>query len=115
MDARQRVEELLKPDGELLGVPGRRRGVRVVEGSAEEARTLFEELVGMGQEVLVGKPTRGSRLGRLVEIPDLGYVGYREESTSGEPTVDCRVSVEALEKVKFKFVGVPREPGERST
>lgn len=105
MDSRKRIEELLKPGGELLGIPGRRRGVRVVKGSANEARTLFEELARLGREVPVEKPTRGSRPGRVAEIPDLGYVGYREESTSGEPTVDCRVSVEELGKVKFKFVG----------
>ncbi len=105
MEGRQRVEELLKPYGEPLGDPGLRRGVRVVQGGADEARALFEKLAQLGRDAPVGSPSRGSRPGRLVEIPDLGFVGYREDSNSDEPTIDCRVSVRGLEKVKFKSVG----------
>lgn len=102
--SRQRVEELLKPGGEVIGIrPRQRTLVRrvVVSSPAEEARELFEQLAGLGKEAATGEPTRGSRPGRLVEIPDLGYVGYREAPT---PTVDVNVSIEGLRNVKFKFV-----------
>lgn len=97
------MEELLKPGGEVIGAPPRRRTIvrRVsVASPAEEARRIFEELAELGREVAV-EPTRGSRPGRLVEIPDLGYVSYRETPT---PTVDVNVSIEGLRNVKFKFV-----------
>lgn len=75
---------------------------RVVSASpAEEARGLFDQLAELGHEIPVGEPTRGSRPGRLVELPELGYVGYRETPT---PTVDVNVSIEGLRNVKFKFV-----------
>lgn len=112
---RQRVEELLKPYGSPLGEPGRRRGVRVVEGSAAEARELFEELACLGHDAPIESRTAGSSPGRRVELPDLGFIGYRETSTSGEPTIDCRVNVEGLEKVKFKFVDPTGGSGEQGS
>lgn len=102
MGARERIEELLKPDGEVIGSktrPG--SNVRRVTATApvEEARETFERLAVVGRE----SPVPGSSV-RRVEIVGLGYVTYREESKSGPPSIDVKVSIEGLEKVKFKFV-----------
>lgn len=105
MSARERVEELLKPDGEVIGVrPRPNSNVRRVASLApvEDARETFERLAELGHDYSDESPSRGSRPGRLVEIPDLGYVGYRETPT---PTVDVNVIIEGLSNVKFKFVG----------
>lgn len=102
--SRHRVEELLKPGGEVIGIrPRQRTMVRrvVVSSPAREARELFKQLADLGNEAVTREPTHGSRPGRLVKIPDLGYVGYRETPT---PTVDVNVSIEGLRNVKFKFV-----------
>ena len=101
MNNRERLEELLKPGGKLLGEPSRRgsRVRRVPEGEPE-AIWLFSRLALMGEKAQL--PTyRGLR----VKIPDLGYVGYRAVSKSGEPTIDVNVRIEGLRGVKFKYVG----------
>lgn len=101
MDSRRRIEELLKPGGEVLGTKPRRTGrVRRVAAGVEEARSIFEELEKLGHPAPVaGNP------GQRVEIPGLGYVNYREESKSGPPSLDVSVTIEGLERVRFKFVG----------
>lgn len=111
MDKRRRLEELLKPGGKILGSRPRQRTMvrRVISASpAEEARWLFKQLADLGHEVPVEEPTRGSRPGRLAEIPGLGHVGYRDTPT---PTVDVNVSIEGLRNVKFKFVREDRGAG----
>lgn len=100
MGARRRVEELLKPGGEVIGErPRPNSKVRrvAVDSPAEEARQLFDQLAELGHD----HPGVGSRPGRLVEMPGLGYVGHRETPT---PTVDVNVNIEGLRNVKFKFV-----------
>lgn len=47
--------------------------------------------------------------GHRIEVPGLGYVNYREESKSGPPSLDVSVTIEGLEKVRFKFVGAADE------
>lgn len=101
MDSRRRVEELLKPGGKLLGEKPRQSGqVRRVTAGVERARALFEELRQLGYD----SPVAGNP-GHRIEIPGLGYVNYREASKSGPPSLDVSVSIERLEKVRFKFVG----------
>jgi hypothetical protein len=104
LDARRRIEELLKPEGEVIGVRTRPNGKihRVVAVSpGEAARGIFEDLAGLGCEIPHEAPSRGAHPSRLIEIPGLGYVGYRE---SPIPTIDVNVSIERLGNVKFKFV-----------
>lgn len=68
-------------------------------GRVEEARAIFEELAELGCPAPVaGNP------GQRIEIPGLGYVNYREVSKSGPPSLDVSVTIEGLEKVRFKFV-----------
>lgn len=104
---RQRLLELLAPGGKVIGDPARKDGrVRRVVGGVEEARALYEELARLGNDMPVENPSIGSRPGLRVEISGLGYIGYREVSDSGEPTVDCRVNLEELKQLKkIKFVG----------
>ena len=84
-----------------MGRPARKGSkVRRVSGGKEEAEGMFRELARWGRDASI--PTyRGER----IELPGIGYVGYREASKSGEPTVDVSVSIEGLRDVKFKFVG----------
>lgn len=72
---------------------------RVSEGEPE-ALDLFSKLTAFGQKAQL--PTYP---GLRIEIPGLGYVGYRAVSKSGEPTIDVGVSIEGLRDVKFKYVG----------
>lgn len=100
----RQIEVLLKPDGKVIGTQKHpKSAVRWVYVAAPKqgARDLFSQLASLGYEAETGDPTRGSRPGLLVEIPALGYVGYREAPT---PTVDVNVSIEGLRNVKFKFV-----------
>ena len=107
MDPRRRIEELLKPGGEILGTKPRRTGqVRRVAAGVEEAQSIFEKREKLGHD----SPVAGNP-GHRIEIPGLGYVNYREESKSGPPSLDVSVTIEGLEKVRFKFVGAA---GERS-
>ncbi len=98
---RRRLEELLKSGGEPLGVPARSGSkVRRVSEDPIEAAVLFSVLKALGRRANL--PTYP---GRRVEIPGLGYVGYRLSSKSGEPTIDVSVSIDGLRNVKFKYVG----------
>ena len=100
---RIRIRELLMPGGEILGEPPRRRESRIrrVRGGVEDARQLFEQLAGLGQDA----PTP-EHPGRRIEIPGIGFVSYRPVSKTGPPTIDIRFNIiSELENVKFKFVG----------
>lgn len=104
---RQRLLDLLAPSGKVIGDPARKDGrVRRVAGGMEDARALYEELARLGNDMPVENPSIGSRPGLRMEIPGFGYIGYREVSDSGEPTVDCSVDLEELKQLKkVKFVG----------
>jgi len=92
---------LLEADGSLLGRPARKRSkVRRVYGGQKEAEELFEKLAELGHDARIE-----TYPGKRVELPGCGYAGYREESKSGEPTVDVDVNIEVIGYVKFKFVG----------
>lgn len=105
--ARKRMEELLKPDGEVLGEkPRQNRQVRRVAAGVDQARAIFEELAKLGHD----SPVAGNP-GHRIEILDLGHVNYREVSRSGPPSLDVSVNIEGLQKVRFKFVGAS-ETGE---
>lgn len=99
MKERQRVKELLQPDGSLIGESTGKK-VREVEGSEEDAQQLYEKLSRLGEDA-----PRPSYYGDRVEIPRLGNVGFRRRSKSGPPTIDVNVNIEGLrDGVKFKFV-----------
>lgn len=100
-ELRQRLEELLKPGGEPLGQPKRTGGkVRRVSEEESEAAELFSRLAALGWEANIPNYP-----GPRVEIPGLGYVGYRQKSKSGPPTIDVGVSIDGLRDAKFKYVG----------
>jgi hypothetical protein len=96
-DLRREIRELLVPDGTLIGDPGRRRGVRVVQGGLRVAGELMGELEALGE------PTHKEDYdGRMVQLSEEGAVGLRRRSKSGEPTMDVQVQwVSEIRKVKF--------------
>ena len=95
---RRRIRELLVPAGEVLGEPGRRRGVRVAPGGIDAARELFARLAELGAPVDVPGFD-----GALVDFGEEGRVGLRRRSLSGEPTIDVSVqSVPQIRKIKFQ-------------
>ncbi len=101
MKALQHLEKLLKPRGTPLGTPKRKGSkVRHVAKERDYAEELFEELAALGCDA----PTP-TYPGRRIEIRGIGYVGYREVSKSGDPTIDIRVTISGLEDIKLKFVG----------
>lgn len=99
-EIRELLESLFRPGGDLIGEPSRDPDIRLVGGDLEDARQMLGCLRAVS--VASNAPTyRGS----LLKVGDLGYVGLREISGSGEPTIDVNVSIEGMKKVKIKFVG----------
>ena len=97
-DLRWRVRELLVPEDDPVGEPGRRPDVRIVGGGLEAAQGLFEQLREMGEVEKVA-----SYNGHLVRLGHEGRVGLRHTSKSGEPTID--ITLECLPEIrKIKFV-----------
>jgi len=67
-ELRWRVRELLVPGDDPVGEPGRRSGVRVVQGGLEAAQGLFEQLREMGEvENVASYNGQLVRLGHEVE------------------------------------------------
>lgn len=96
-EKRRRLRELLVPDGEPVGEPGRRQRVRVVEGGLAAAREWFDSCLQIG-EILELESYDGT----MLDLGDGDKVGLRERSNSGEPTLDVNVkSVPEVTKVKF--------------
>jgi hypothetical protein len=95
---RQRILELLMPEGQPIGEGGHRRGeIRVVEGSLTDALELFEELEELGKRAYAPNYP-----GELAVLGAEGKVGFRRKSKSGEPTIDVGLQcVPRIRKIKF--------------
>lgn len=95
------IREILYPDGNPIGQPGRGRGVRCLPGDLPQASLFFEEFR------LLGRPAPIATLpGERIWIPDAGFVVLRPVSQSGEPTVQWDANIEAwVGFKKIKFVG----------
>lgn len=105
MEEREAVARQLRrricPGGEPIGRAGTSPDVRVLRGTVEEARDLFQALCRGGQTLEA--PTYP---GTLVELPGGGRVGFRTFSSKSpdrtQATLD--VSVPGLEEIaKLKF------------
>lgn len=87
---------ILKPNGQPIGRQGKRPEVRIIKGDKDAANKLFEELTKGGtNEKRVGYPGTGKRL------PNGDWIGYREVSKSGSPTIDLDVKGLNFDKIHF--------------
>jgi hypothetical protein len=95
---RQKIFEILVPEGQLIGQGSRRRGeIRVIEGSLTEAQELFEKLKELGKRAYAPNYP-----GELAVLGAEGTVGLRCKSKSGEPTIDVGLQcVPQIRKIKF--------------
>lgn len=91
------VDDVLRPGGELLGKSGSSDAIRLVEGGAENAESMFLRLAEGGFDI-----TPPGHSGMLVELPGGGYVGYRPVSSSGPPTIDVNIPGIPIREVKFQ-------------
>jgi RHS repeat-associated protein len=79
-----------------LGHAGSSSSIRIVEGGAPAAERLFRKLSKGGIDV-----TPPGYPGKLVRLPNGGFVGYRGVSKSGPPTIDVNIPGIAVRKIKF--------------
>ena len=79
-----------------LGRAGSSSSIRVAEGGASAAEKLFGKLSKGGVDV-----TPPGHPGKLVRLPDGGFVGYRGVSKSGPPTIDVNIPGIDVRKIKF--------------
>jgi len=77
----------LKPNGQLIGVPGSGNSIRMIEGGIDKARDVFSQ-ASRGGEVVQGTTYPGV----LVKLGDNALIGLRESSTRGgkPPTIDLQ-------------------------
>ncbi len=81
-----------------MGDPGRRRGIRLMPGGLEEAREFLRQFERIGRiEQMEGYD------GAMIRLGAEDWVGLRERSRSGEPTIDVQVQwlPETVRKIKF--------------
>ena len=90
--------DVLKPGGQNVGAPGENSGVRMLPGSENEARELFDRLTKGGTDI-----TPPGHIGKVIRLPDGSVISYRPKSKSGPPTID--VNVRGLKIRKLKFPG----------
>lgn len=100
MNVQAAIENLLCPDGQIIGTPGSSTRIRQLAGTVNDARDLFDQLAALGEPAPI--PTYP---GERVEIPGVGYVGLRPVSKSGEPTIDVGARICGTKDIKLKFVG----------
>jgi RHS repeat-associated protein len=95
------VKEFLKPGGKLIGEAGSSPNIRILTGSLDDAKALFEQLSQGGKSI-----DKNTFPGRAVEFPEGGFVGLRTFSTkSGKnvvATIDVNIKgLEEIKKIKF--------------
>ena len=97
---RDRLENLLTPDGVPAGEAGGSPEVRELPGGAGVAEEWFQNLKEGGIEA-----TPEGYEGTAYKMPDGSFIGYRPMSNSGEPTID--INVPSLRNIveKLKFLG----------
>ena len=102
--AEEALRRLLYPGGNPIGNPGKSSRIRRLPGDLFDARALFNELAQLG----VPDDTATYPGNRVKIAYGLGYVGIRNVSGSGEPTVDVDVNIGGAERIKkIKFLGWP--------
>jgi hypothetical protein len=92
------AEDILRPGGYLIGNAGTSSKIRILQGSADDAAKLFDELAAGG------RPRTGTTYpGRIVELPNGGVVKLRPSGTTGNfPTIDVDIPGIGIREIKFK-------------
>ena len=95
------IDSLLKPGGNLIGIPGSNPTIRVIESATlADAQSLFSQL-SRGGSVITSSPYPGT----LVQLPCGGTVGLRHvmsRSSGTIATIDVNVPT-VVEVTKIKF------------
>jgi len=81
------IKALLMPEGKPIGTPGSGRGVRDVAGGTSAAQQLFDKLSSGGRDVTPAG-FGGDGGGKLVQLPDGGFVSIRYVSKPGDAAID---------------------------
>jgi hypothetical protein len=94
----ERVREIVEPGGRPIGEVGKAGDPRIRElpGGLPAAQELFHALSGVGVDV-----TPPGHPGRLVQLPDGGYVGLRPETRSHRPAIDLDIPGVRVRKIHF--------------
>ncbi|CAN5640401.1 MAG: hypothetical protein M3494_10090 [Actinomycetota bacterium] len=95
-EVRRRIENILRPGGEYIGVRGTGRSIRVVPGGESAAEEMFGRFAEMGEELR--SSTYG---GLLVRLPGVGFVGYRPPEESKPATLDVNIEGVRIKEIKF--------------
>jgi len=94
------IENLLRPGGNPIGVPGAHATIRVIAGATlDDADNLFNQLSQDGT-VVIGSPYPGTH----VQLPDGGTVGLRNVMSKSPitiATIDVNVAGVGITKIKF--------------
>lgn len=96
MSAAKEPKDILNPNGNPIGKPGKRPEIREVDGGTEAARKLYEELTKNGVT-----EQRGNYPGESKRLPNGDWIGYRKSSKSGPATIDLDVRDIPYTKIKF--------------
>ena len=90
--------DVLKPNGQNVGEPGKSSGVRILPGGEAEAKELFDRLTKNkgGQDI-----TPSTHVGQVVRLPDGSIIGIRPTSKSGPPTIDIKIPGLGVRELKF--------------
>lgn len=95
-EVRRRIENILRPGGEYIGVQGTGRGIRVVRGGEGAAEEMFERILEVGESFR--SSTYG---GTLVRLSEVGFVGYRPPEESKPATLDVNIAGMRIKEIKF--------------
>lgn len=93
---REEPRDILAPHGQPIGKQGMQPGVRIAKGGKNEAKALFEKLTKNGIP-----EKRGNYPGVGKRLPNGDWVGYREVSKSGSPTIDIDVKGIEFDKIHY--------------
>lgn len=101
-DAYRKAKDILLPNGEPIGRPGKRKNNREIDGGTKMAEEIFGMLRELGEDV-----QNDAYPGEEVEVPGIGRVGFRRVSVYGdrEPTIDVNARIEGVRINKIKFSG----------
>jgi HK97 family phage portal protein len=93
----QRLSDFTMPDGSPIGVQGRGRDIRLIDGNATDAQDAFEHLT-VGSTLIDNHTYNGV----LTQLPGGCTVGYRPFSSDNLPTLDFNSPLVPFRSIHYK-------------